>query len=84
MFPNQAFYDLEVGRKSRFLIPKREVSHNSWYFSMDMKVYLYSRISSKYYKVFPFAGMIENLNSHISMKRMFLCIRGFFLKYAYH
>ena len=53
---------------------------------MNMKVYLYNRISSsEYYKVFPFGEMIESLNSHINMKCIFLCIRGFFFKkYTYH
>ena len=44
---------------------------------MNMKVYLYNRISSKYYKIFPFGEMIESLNSHINMKHIFLCIREF-------
>lgn len=34
-------------------------------FNLHMKVYLYSRIASKYYKIFPFGGMIENLVTYV-------------------
>ena len=72
------------GREEKsFLVSERSFAYNNWHFCMNMKVYLYNRISSKYYKIFPFGEMIESLNSHINMKHIFLCIRGL-KKYTYH
>lgn len=62
-------------RKSHFFISKKfHIIAGIFYITTG--VYLHSRIFSKPYNIIPFDGIIENLNSGISIN-IFFDVRGF-------